>query len=172
MIDQQTIERIIDAAENARMCGCGQPGHLEAYASATAVTKITQEALDQGRTSSLTERIAQDARLTPKLVAEEAEHGDALSLQIIMETARYLGIGIVSLLHTIATQCVLLGGAMTFGGNQNDVGRRFLAEIRQEVRRRAVARLVEHTTIDFAMLGGDAGYLGAAGTARAEHLKS
>ena len=35
------------------MCGCGQRGHLEAYASATAVIKRTREALDAGRDSSL-----------------------------------------------------------------------------------------------------------------------
>ena len=32
---------IIDCREEARLCGCGRRGHLEAYASATAVTKRT-----------------------------------------------------------------------------------------------------------------------------------
>ena len=32
---------IIDFDDDARMCGCGQRGHLEAYASATAVIKRT-----------------------------------------------------------------------------------------------------------------------------------
>ncbi len=36
---------IIDLSENARPCNCGQRGHLEAYASATAVVRRTEEAL-------------------------------------------------------------------------------------------------------------------------------
>ena len=43
---------IIFCEEPARVCGCGKPGHFEAYASATAVAKPTQEALDAGRTST------------------------------------------------------------------------------------------------------------------------
>ena len=45
---------IIDCSPDARLCGCGQRGHLEAYTSATAVIKRTREALDAGRASSLT----------------------------------------------------------------------------------------------------------------------
>jgi len=163
---------IIDCTKNARVCGCGQPGHLEAYASATAVIKRTQEALDAGRTSSLSERIAGGADLTPKLVADEAEAGDEFSLEIILETARYLGIGIVSLMHTIDPAGVLLAGAMTFGGNETELGRRFLGRITEEVKRRAFPVLAERTTINFASLGGDAGYIGAAGIARVEHQQA
>ena len=114
---------VIDCTDNARMCGCGQPGHLEAYASATAVVKRAREALDAGRASSLG-RFAHCHDLTPKLLAHEAEAGDALSLEIIAETARYLGVGIVNLMHTIDPGCVLLGGAMTFGGHGSDLGLR------------------------------------------------
>jgi glucokinase len=163
---------IIDCRDDARVCGCGQPGHLEAYSSATAVIKRTEEALRSMRTSSLTRRIAAGDELTPLLLAEEAAAGDPLSLEIILETARYLGIGIVSLMHTIDPNGVLLGGAMTFGGNESPLGRRFLARIRAEVKRRAFALLAERTVIDFAMLGGDAGFIGAAGIARIEHQKA
>ncbi len=86
---------IIDCSAGARLCGCGQPGHLEAYASATAVVKRVREALDAGRPSSLRQRIAENRHLTPKLLANEAAAGDALSLEIVAETARYLGVGIV-----------------------------------------------------------------------------
>ncbi len=162
---------IIDSTPGARICACGQPGHFEAYASATAVTKRTREALDAGRASTLNERIARGAELSPKLVAEEAEKGDPLSLEIILETARYLAIGMVNLMHTIDPNGILVGGAMTFGGDESDLGRRFLEETRAEVRRRAYAVCSQNTAIDFATLGGDAGFIGAAGIARAEYLK-
>ncbi len=162
---------IIDCNENARMCGCGQTGHLEAYASATAVVKRTEESLAEGRTSSITDRIKGGSQLTPKLIAEEAEQGDALATEIVMDTARYLGIGIVSVIHTVDPNGVLLGGAMTFGGNGSELGRRFLARVKEEVQRRAFPVLAAKTSIDFALLGGDAGYIGAAGIARVDYQK-
>jgi len=163
---------IINCDDDARMCGCGQTGHLEAYASATAVIKRTQEALDAGHKSSLVQRIAGGDELTPKLIADEAEAGDSLALEIVIETARYLGIGVVSLMHTIDPTGVLLGGAMTFGGNDTDLGRRFLERVREEARRRAFPVIARRTKIDYALLGGDAGYIGAAGIARLDHHKA
>jgi glucokinase len=83
-----------------------------------------------------------------------------------METARWLGIGIVSLLHAIDPEAVMLGGAMTFGGERAALGRAFLERIQAEVRRRTFPTLAEKTVIGFASLGGDAGSIGAAGLAR------
>jgi glucokinase len=162
---------IINFDDDARVCGCGQRGHLESYASATAVIKRTQEALAAGRKSSLGAHIAAGRELTPKLMATEAEKGDELSLEVIMETARYMGIGVVNLMHTVDPNGVLLGGAMTFGGHKSGVGRRFLARIKEEVRQRAFAFLAERTVIDYATLGGDAGFIGAAGIARLDCTK-
>lgn len=162
---------VIDCSDDARMCGCGQPGHLEAYASATAVVKRTEEALRSRRPNTLAKRIAAGEELTPLMLAEEAEAGDALSLEIVLETARYLGIGVVNLIHTIDPNGVLLGGAMTFGGNQTELGRRFLARVKEEIDRRAFALLAERITLDYASLGGDAGFIGSAGIARVDYLK-
>jgi glucokinase len=159
---------VIDYHDDARVCGCGRPGHLEAYASGTAIVKRTIEALESGMKTSLNARMEHGAQLTPKLVADEAEAGDALSLEIVLDTARYLAVGIVSLMHTIDPDSVLLGGAMDFGGRDSPLGRRFLVTIRQEVRRRAFPIPAEQTTIEYAALGSDAGYLGAAGLARAD----
>jgi glucokinase len=74
-------------------------------------------------------------------------------------------------MHTLDPNGILLGGAMTFGGDQSQLGRSFLAEIKAEVKRRAYPILAEKTVIEFAALGGDAGYIGAAGLARLEHQK-
>jgi glucokinase len=162
---------IIDADDDARLCECGCRGHLEAYASATAVIKRAQEALHAGRQSSLRRRIAEGASLTPKLIAGEAEAGDAFSTEIVLDTARYLGVGVVSLVHMLEPKGVFLGGAMTFGGPDTALGRRFLARVREEVQRRALAPVAEKTSIEFAVLGGDAGFIGAAGVARLDYLR-
>lgn len=162
---------IIDYNETARLCGCGQRGHLEAYASARGVVARTKEALAAGRKSSLTDRISTDQSLTPLLIAREAELGDELSLDIISETAKYLGIGAVNIMHTVDPGAVIYGGAMNFGGSRSKLGQRFLNAIRDEAYSRAFPALVEKTVIDFASLGGDAGYIGAAGMARVSFKK-
>lgn len=163
---------IIDYHDDARMCGCGQTGHLEAYASAVAVVKRTQEALDAGRPSSLGSRLARGETLSPLMLSQEAERGDELSRSIIEDTARYLGVGAVTLMHTVDPDGLVLGGAMTFGGHQTALGRQFLGWVRSEVSRRAFPVLAERIKLDFAALGGDAGFIGAAGVARLNYRRT
>lgn len=162
----------IDFRDDARLCSCGQRGHLESYCSATAVVKRAQEDLLAGRQSRVSKRVDQGEPLTTLLLAEEAEAGDPYALELILDTARVLGVGVVNLMHTIDPACVLIGGAMTFGGHETALGRRFLERIKAEVARRAFPVLVEKTVIDYASLGGDAGYIGVAGLARLEYQAS
>jgi glucokinase len=104
--------------------------------------------------------------LSPRLIAEEAEHGDHLALELIMEMARYLGATITTAVHVIDPAMVLLGGAMTFGRNETQVGREFLRRVRQEFRGRTFTTIADKISIEYASLGGDAGFIGAAGCAR------
>jgi glucokinase len=159
----------IDYNETARQCGCGQRGHLEAYVGALAIVARAREALTEGGSSSAEKRLAGCEPLTPRLLAEEAERGDPLALGLILETADYLAIGVVNAMHTVDPAGVVIGGAMTFGGQGAAVGRQFLDRVRLGVRRRALPALAERTTIDFASLGSDAGFIGAAGLARRAH---
>jgi glucokinase len=160
---------IVDSSPQARMCGCGQPGHLEAYCSATALVDRMHQLLAGGKPTSLTKRISEVAPLTALMIAEEADRGDALAYQTIMELGTWLGLGIVTLMHTIDPGAVILGGAMNFGGANHPVGSRFLEHVRGVVRKHAFPIPAQRTTIDFAALGSDAGYIGAAGIARLEH---
>lgn len=161
---------VIDCSPNARLCvwGGGR-GHLEAYASASAVAARAEEGLRAGSTSSLTSILLNGKTITAKRVYEAACAGDEFSLKIIDETGFYLGAGIASLVHAVDPGLVVLGGAMDFGGKNSPVGQRFLAKIRDEFRQRTFTHVFDGTTIDFATLGSDAGYIGAAGTARKEH---
>jgi glucokinase len=157
---------IVDPSPEARMCPCGHAGHLEAYCSAKSLVARAEEAIAAGASGSLAAAAAAGERLTPILVGREAEAGDPLATELVMETARWLGIGIVSLMHAIDPEAVIIGGAMTFGGERAPVGRAFLERIRAEVHRRTFPTLIEKTRIGYAILGGDAGSIGAAGLAR------
>lgn len=106
--------------------------------------------------------------LTAKRIYEAAEAGDALALEVIDETARWLGIGVTTIVHVVDPGSVVLGGAMNFGGSHSPIGRRFLSQVSEEFRRRTFENVFAGTKITFAELGGDAGYLGAAGYARKE----
>ncbi len=159
---------IIDISDDASTCSCGQTGHVEAYASATGLVKRAHQVL-QERASSVRERLATGETLTPLLLAEEANAGDQVARELILESARYLGIGIVSMVHTIDPEAVILGGAMNFGGRQTELGRLYLDQVRTEFQSRALPVPAQLVKIDFAMLGGDAGFIGAAGMARRWH---
>jgi glucokinase len=162
---------IIDWNETARLCGCGQRGHLEAYASAKAVIQRAEECLAGQPRTSLLARRQREGEITPLMIAQEAEAGDAVALELVMDTAKYLGIGATNVMHIVDPGAVVFGGAMTFGGPSSELGRRFLERIRQEVRERAFPVLAERTAIEFASLGSDAGWIGAAAIARAGYRK-
>jgi glucokinase len=145
--------------ENARLCNCGGYGHLEAYASATALVKRAVEALEGGEESSLRRFVGTDG-LTARAINEAADAGDALGRRLMRETARYLAVGAVNLMHTIDPDMILFSGGMIAAGP------RFLEEIRADAAAMALPIPASKTRIAYAELGGDAGFIGAAACAR------
>jgi glucokinase len=162
---------LVDPHENAWRDSLGKSGSLEAYACAGAVVRRAIETLGASEKSSLARRHRAGEAITPRIVAEEAERGDAIARKVIMDTAYWLAIGIVTFVHAIDPDAVVLGGAMNFGGPTSPLGREFLQRIRDEVRPRLLEPLRNAVQIEFASLGGNAGYIGAAGLARLEHRK-
>ncbi|MDG2224071.1 MAG: ROK family protein [Rubripirellula sp.] len=162
---------VIDPSPTAQLCvwGGGR-GQLEAYASASGVVQRTRQRLTEGAESSLSGLLGgENSELTAKRVYEAAVAGDELALKIVDETAYWLGIGITTLVHTLDPGSIVLGGAMNFGGANCSIGKRFLAGIALEFKNRTFDNVFAGTTIKFANLGADAGYLGVAGFARHEH---
>jgi glucokinase len=162
---------LVDPAPTARMCPCGQPGHLEAYTSATSLKAMARERIAAGAPGSLAAAVTGGEELTPILVSQQAGRGDPLAVELIEEVARWLGIGIVTLMHAIDPETVVIGGAMTFGRDAHPVGRMFLERVKDEVHRRTFPLLAARTAIRYASLGGDAGSIGAAGLARLDHRR-
>jgi glucokinase len=162
---------IVIQMDGGRSWHTGQSGTLEAYASATSLIQRCHEALGDEVPTVLRDWLAGGEELTPVLIGRAAGEGDALAEELIMECARSLGVGTTSLMHTIDPALVLIGGAMTFGRHDTALGRRFLERIRSEVRARAFPVPAAKTVIDYATLGGDAGFIGAAGCARREMLR-
>ncbi|MFL5331357.1 MAG: ROK family protein [Gemmataceae bacterium] len=147
-------------ATNGRLCGCGQRGCLEAYASATAVVKRTEEELAQSdEDSSLRRTLKEKGLLTAKDIFLAARH-DPLAIRIVDRTAFYLGVACANVMHTINPELICFAGGMTGAGPP------FLDAIRGYARSLAFARPAERTIIEYSALGSDAGVIGAAGCAR------
>jgi glucokinase len=153
---------IIIEARNGRQCSCGASGHLEAYASATALVKRAQEELAMTSEPSTLKAI-EPHQLTSRAIAAAAAAGDPTAKRLMRDTAHYLAVGAVSLMHTIDPDIVLFGGGMIAAGAS------FLEDIQSDVRAMAFPVPAAKTRIEYAQLGGDAGFIGAAGCARMKH---
>jgi len=144
-----------------RQCGCGRFGCLEAYASATAVVKRTLEALrEDGGRSSLHRLDRALLELTARDVFDAANAGDALAGKIAEETAYYLGVGAMNLMHIINPEVIVFGGGMIAAGPA------FLDRISHHATQLAFPVPAGRTRICYAELGNDAGFIGAAACGR------
>jgi glucokinase len=145
-----------------RQCGCGRWGCIEAYASATAIVKRAREALDEDKGASLIHRMLAEpgAELTARLIFTAAGQGDALGAKLVEDTAFYLAVGAMNMMHIIDPQMVV------FGGGISKAGEPFLERIRHHVRQLAFPVPAEKTQIRYAQLGSDAGFIGSAACGR------
>ena len=69
-------------------------------------------------------------------------------------------------MHTIDPDVVLFGGGMIKAGES------FLENIRHDIKEMAFPVPAAETRIEFAQLGNDAGFIGAAGWARSVHRRT
>lgn len=164
---------MIDTSDEARVCSCGVKGHLEAYASATALVDRTQEALSSpaGKNSCLRKLTSEASPLSALMISNAADDGDEFALQVVLETADYLARGIADLAHVIDPAAFILGGGMNFGGNHSPLGQKFLERVVLSTRKIVFPVLAERLVVKFAELGSEAGFVGAAGLARTEYNK-
>ena len=163
---------VIETGPKARICGCGQLGHLEAYASATALVDRTLEAMGDSTTGAntvLRKQTGEASPLSALMISDAAAGGDEFATRMVMETAVYLGRGIAQLAHVVDPAAFILGGAMNFGGNQTELGQRFLDAVMAEARQLVFPVLGQRMIVKFAELGSEAGFVGAAGLSRAQY---
>ncbi|MFP6763982.1 MAG: ROK family protein [Planctomycetaceae bacterium] len=152
--------------ENGRPSATGMNGVLEGYCSTAGITSRTEEGLADGLEAPVMRAaIAAGEQVTPLFVAEAAEAGDPLANRILEDTARFMAYGTANLMHTIDPDVVLFGGNMNFGRNETELGRKFVERVRQEVGKLTFPVPAAAVRIDYAELGGQAGFIGAAGCA-------
>ncbi|MBL8822199.1 MAG: ROK family protein [Planctomycetia bacterium] len=154
------VGHIVIQAFGGRMCGCGNTGHLEAYASETALRKIMTEEI-QATPPTMLSQLVQSEGLNARTLFRAAEMNDALAKKIVDDAAYSLAVGATCMMHTIDPDIVLFGGGMSVAA-----GPKFLEQIREQILRIAFPVPAQNTRIEYASLAEKAGYIGAAGWAK------
>lgn len=99
--------------KNGRDCGCGRKGCLETYASASGIVKTAKEFLENSTSSHLSNL----NELTSKCIAEAANKGDKLALDIFDYTAEKLGFSLANLVAISSPKLIVLFGGLAQSGD-------------------------------------------------------
>jgi glucokinase len=140
-----------------RRCKCGNYGCLEAYASGPNIALRAVEEIQAGAVSMLPSLVGGDLKkVTAQTVYRAAKDGDELALEVVNDTARFLGVGIGNLLYVFNPEVVVVMGGVTLAGDH------LFVPLRRETARRAFKPAVAACRIVPGELSGTAGVYGAA----------
>lgn len=146
------------------LCGCGNLGCLESYASGSALVRVSRElaGAEPDSAKELVERAGGDpTRITGPLVTEAARDGDPFAIARLAELGDWLGQGVATLTAVLDPNVVVIGGGVS------DAGDLLLDPVRQSFERHLTGRghrpMLE---VRQAQLGNAGGLIGVADLAR------
>lgn len=138
------------------ICGCGDTGCLEAFASGPAIVAMAQEYIKGGKSTKFREMAAAEGgEITPYMVAKAAEEGDPVAKRIFEIVGEYIGIGLTSVINLLNPEKVIIGGGVA------ESGELLLAPIRKTIKERTMVVAGNAVEIVPAQLGNSAGVIGA-----------
>ena len=140
--------------ENGPLCGCGDHGCFEAYASGPSIVAMAKEFIAGGKSAKYKE-MATDGIITPYIVAQAALLGDAVSLQIFKRMGEIIGIGLASVVNLLNPEKIIIGGGVA------DAGDILLEPIRKTIADRAMPIQGSAVKVVPAQLANAAGVIGA-----------
>jgi glucokinase len=148
---------------NGRHCGCGGRGHLEAYASRTAITRTIMGELKRGRKTILTKLEpslesgdGDGSALRSGLLAKAMKEHDPLVTETLTEAGTDLGLGLASVINLLNPVRIIVGGGVIEAVD-------YLFEVAsQRALRESLPTPAKETDIVRAELGDNAGIVGAA----------
>lgn len=143
--------------KDGKLCGCGQKGCFEAYASATGIEREAISRLKVNKTNKLYERLNGEIdKVEAKDVFDCAKEGDAFSLDIVDYEAEYLAMGIGNVLNLINPEKIILSGGVSLAG---DI---LLDKVKEKLPKYAMGVTLENGfNIELGILGNDSGIYGA-----------
>jgi glucokinase len=139
---------------------CTGRGHLEAYASGTAIALEAARVAVALPDGDLGCALAGDGALDARTVVQLAEAGPGNARDVIAEAGFYLGVAVESLINVFNPDVVAIGGSVAAAGEL------LLGPARLVVEERALRPAADVVELTHVALGGDAGLVGAAVLAR------
>jgi glucokinase len=136
-------------------CGCGQVGHLEAYAGRASMEREARERAAQGTTNKLVE-LAGDGRMTSSVWANALDARDPVAMDLIDGAVRALGVAIANAVTLLDLDVMIVGGGLA-----DRLGPTFVGRIEQSAREQLFAHGSAARVVP-AALGDQSGALGAA----------
>lgn len=103
--------------KNGLPCGCGRRGCFEQYASATALIRMTKEAMLKHPNSLLWQEVNGDINLVNgKTSFDTAEKGDKVAKKVVKKYVEYLSEGILDYCNIFRPDAIILGGGIAKQG--------------------------------------------------------
>ncbi len=142
--------------------GAGNAGSLESVASRLAVSAAAAQAAYRGQAPWLMEKCGtkiDDIRSGD--LADAIQNGDKFIAQIVEKSAQHVGLAVVTAVHLLAPDIVVLGGGLV-----EALPDLYLETVRKTFRKRVLSTFRDVTQIVPAKLGDQATALGAAAWAK------
>lgn len=145
-------------------CSCGRKGCWEAYSSATALIRMTNEKIAQyqaeGKETVMTELAKAKGRVTGRTPFDGKRAGDAAACEVLDQYIAYLACGIINLINIFQPEILSIGGGIS--GEGQGLIDALMPYIKSEAYGADAADSSKATKICIAKLGNDAGIIGAA----------
>jgi glucokinase len=142
---------------NGPVCGCGNRGCLEAFASGPAIAAMGLKAVTQGLTTRIADLCENDLnRITPKLISQAAQEGDEIAKDIYERAGFYLGIAAANVCVALGPRRIIIAGGVSRAGDL------LLEPIRRTLRERVTVMPIEQVEVMQSQLGNNAGVIGVA----------
>lgn len=142
---------------NGILCGCGGRGCWERYGSATALIQLTQLEMERDRSSKLWELVDGDSfKVQGRTPFQGARLGDEAAKRVLANYLQGLAVGMINLVNILQPEIICLGGGVS--NAEDDL---LLNPLRELVNWGCFDKS-NHTRIEKASLGNDAGVVGAA----------
>jgi glucokinase len=136
-------------------CGCGQPGHLEAYSSGTGIARRAQEAVAHGRSAALARRARERGGDLDAADVVAAANGDPVAATIVAEAIEAFAVAVLGFVNAFAPDLIVVGGGVATG-----LGERLLGAAEKRVATLALAPPARSARVVAAQLGDDVGLVG------------
>ncbi|MDX1603931.1 MAG: ROK family protein, partial [Salinimicrobium sediminis] len=149
----------IPLVDDGLLCHCGKRGCLETVASGLALTRMAQEGILAGESTSLSQLSKKELEnLQPGKIIEAANMGDQFSINILSKVGINLGKGLAILIQLFNPELIILEGK--FAKAQQFI----TIPIQQSINTYCMAQLREKTKISLSNLGEDSVLLGSVAT--------